>query len=140
MLRWLPGLLLWITVALHGQVTESREFKLGLLIPYSKCQRVYTFPYYCGDNYASAISVAVDKINSDSSLLVGHNLTFIWDDTSCEELIAVKKQIEQMRAGVDAFIGPACKCETAATNAAAYDLSMISYVSILPYFCDNSCT
>lgn len=123
-----------IVIALQGQIAESREFKLGLLIPYSKCTKVHTFPYYCGNNYASAISVAVDKINSDPNLLAGHNLTFVWADTLCEELIAVKKQIEQMRAGVDAFIGPGCKCETAATNAAAYNLSIISYVSKILYF------
>lgn len=120
----------FIAIALQGQTVESREFRLGLLIPYSKCNKIYEFEYYCGDNYVSAISVAMDKINLDPNLLAGHNLTFVWADTLCEELIAVKQQIEQMRAGIDAFIGPACKCETVATNAAAYDLSIISYVSI----------
>ena len=107
---------------------ENREFTLGFLVPYNVCKRIGN-SYHCGKMYASAITVALDKINSDPHLLSGHNMTYIWSDTRCDQTTAVKQQLRQLREGVDAFIGPGCDCDTAAVVAEATDKPMISYVS-----------
>ena len=115
-------------------LVDSREFTLGFLVPYSKCQHVGN-SYHCGKMYASAITVALEKINSDPHLLSGHNITYIWSDTQCDQTKAVKQQLKQLREGVDAFIGPGCDCDTAAVVAEAAEKTMISYVSKMSFCC-----
>ena len=114
---------------LRVRTIENRQFTLGLLVPYDVCNAVGN-SYFCGNWYASGITVALRKINTDPNLLAGHSLNFIWNNTRCSELNAVEQQIYQLNAGVDGFIGPACHCKTAAINAAAFNKTIISYVSI----------
>lgn len=111
-------------------LAEKREYKLGLLIPYS------TVPHFWddsnkGENFAAAMTIAVERLNADPTLLADYNVTFEWKDTKCNELIAVREQLNQINSGVQAFIGPGCNCHTAARNAAAFNKSMISFVSML---------
>lgn len=125
---WLAlPLRIWLLL-LQSQPTENRNFTLGLLIPFSECDALGN-SYLCGYWYASAITVALRRINSDPNLLAGHRLNFIWNDTRCKELLAVEQQIHQLNVRVDAFIGPACHCKTAAINAAAFNKTIISFVS-----------
>lgn len=126
---WLTLSLVTCLLLLQIQPILNRSFTLGLLIPFSECRAVGN-SYHCGYWYASAITVALDTINSDPNLLVGHHLNFIWNDTRCKELVAVEQQIYQLNVGVDVFIGPACHCKTAAINAAAFNKTIISYVSL----------
>ena len=105
---------------------QSREFTLGFLVPYNECAQI---PYFCGKMYASAITVAIEKINSDPHLLVGHNVTYIWNDTGCHQSTMIKQQLHQLNAGVDAFIGPGCHCDAADVVAEATEKTMISHVS-----------
>lgn len=86
-----------------------------------------------GEKFAAAMTIAVERLNADPTLLADYNVTFVWKDTECNELIAVHEQLNQINSGVQAFIGPGCNCHTAARNAAAFNISMISYVSILSY-------
>lgn len=111
-------------------VFAVQEYKLGLLIPYSAVGTHTGNDYNKGENFASAISVAVDDVNGNPTLLPEHNLTFIWNDSQCDELLALREQFSQINAGVKAFIGPGCFCNTAARNAAAFNMPIISYVSV----------
>ena len=104
----------------------NRNFTLGFLCPFNHCH-LYE---YCCNMYASGITLAVEKVNSNPQLLAGHKLRYIWNDTACVETKAVKQQLYQLEAGVDAFIGPACECKTAAIVAEAVNKALISYVSI----------
>ena len=106
-------------------VTEA-EYTLGLLIPMYKA-------YYLqkGLYYASAVNIAMDKINRQENLLPGKNISFIWNNTDCEdESKTIRALMYQMyEAKVSAIIGPGCTCNTSARNAAAFNVPMISYVS-----------
>lgn len=107
-------------------VTEA-DYTVGLLIPMYKA-------YYLqkGLYYASAINIAVDEINRQGNLLPGKNISFIWNNTDCEDesktIRALMYQIYEAK--VSAIIGPGCTCNTSARNAAAFNVPMISYVSI----------
>lgn len=112
-------------------LAEKREYKLGLLIPYSTVIPHFSDDFNKGELFAAAMTIAVERLNADPTLLADYNVTFVWKDTKCDELIAVHEQLNQINSGVQAFIGPGCNCQTAARNAAAFNMSMISYVSIL---------
>ena len=107
-------------------VTEAQNYTVGLLIPLSNA-----FFTKKGIYYASAISIAIDEINKQENLLPGHNISFIWNNTECEENKTIRALMYQIyEAKVSVIIGPGCTCNTSARNAAAFNVPMISYVSI----------
>ena len=121
----LPLLLLFMTIITP---TSGEEFTLGLLIPL-KSSTVSTSSE--GKFYAPAIIQAVDDINNSSDLLPGHHVSFIYNDTECDEdksLRALSYQIHERQ--VSAIIGPGCTCRTEARLASSLDIPMISYVSV----------
>lgn len=107
---------------------DTNDIKIGLLIPFKYAQSLGNY-YFRGQYYASAMSIAVDAINNRTDLLPGRNITFIWNDTECDELKTLRALAYQINAGVKAFIGPGCSCTTAARTAAAFNITMLSYVS-----------
>ena len=109
---------------------KKRDYKLGLLIPYTTVLPHLATDFNKGELFASAMTIAVEQINADPSLLADYNLTFVWKDTKCNEQIAVREQLNQVDSGVQAFIGPGCNCHTAARKAAAFNMTMVSFVSI----------
>ena len=113
---------------------KKQEYKLGLLIPYTTVLPHLANDFNKGESFAAAMTIAVEKINADPTLLPDYNLTFVWKNTKCDELIAVREQLNQINSGVRAFIGPGCNCQTAARNAAAFNMTMISYVSIQTFY------
>jgi len=106
----------------------SKEFKIGLLIPY-KLVHDGDGNYFKGENFAAAITIAVQDINDNKNLLPGHNISFTWADTDCNELQTIRDQFKMVNHRVSAIIGPGCYCKTAARNAEAFNLPIISYVS-----------
>ena len=120
----LPLLLLFLTLITP---TSGEEFTLGLLIPFASSTASTSAE---GRFYAPAIVQAVDDINNSSDLLPGHHVSFIWNDTACDEdqsLRALSYQIHERQ--VSAIIGPGCTCQVEARLASALDIPMISYVS-----------
>ena len=113
---------------------KKREYKLGLLIPYTTVIPHLANDFNKGESFAAATTIALERINADPTLLPDYNLTFVWKNTKCDELIAVREQLNQINSGVRAFIGPGCNCQTAARNAAAFNMTMISYVSIQTFY------
>ncbi|XP_057304139.1 receptor-type guanylate cyclase gcy-22-like [Hydractinia symbiolongicarpus] len=86
----------------------------------------FNYPQY----FASAADVAVEDINNNRRLLPKNKLKYLWreriTDTQCDEMQAIRGQIEQIRMGVHAFIGFVCNFESVTKNAAAINLPMIS--------------
>lgn len=123
-------LALFLFLALLGYIpsASTEEVKLGLLIPFKRTNRLGNY-YHRGEFYASAMSIAVDDVNRRSDLLPGKNVTFIWNDTDCEEFKTLQSIVYQLTQGVSAFIGPGCSCNTSARMAASFNKTMISYVS-----------
>ncbi|CAH3039755.1 unnamed protein product [Pocillopora meandrina] len=109
-------------------LAEKKEYKLGLLIPYSTVIPHFEHDFNKGESFAAAMTIAVERLNADPTILADYNVTFVWKDTKCDELIAVYEQLNQINSGVQAFIGPGCNCQTAARNAAAFNMSIISFM------------
>ena len=86
-------------------------------------------PHRQGLVISGAISYALDVVNNNSSLLKGHKLRMIYNDTEGDTLIGTNVTIQQWRRGAIAFFGPEDSCEVEATVAASLNLPMISYVS-----------
>lgn len=123
---WLQALFILTLLTLQP---EASVITLGFLLPYNATANISTGPLALGKYFASALLVAVEAITNDSTLLPGHQVTFVWNDTQCNEEISVKAMLYQLDKGVQGFIGPACMCETTAKLAATFNIPMISYVS-----------
>lgn len=111
---------------------SGKEYTLGLLIPFDSSSSPTSSE---GKYYAPAIVQAVDDINNSSDLLPGHHVSFIWNDTKCNEdqsLRDLSYQIHERQ--VDAIIGPGCSCQLEARLANALDIPMVSYVSFFLSF------
>jgi guanylate cyclase len=76
---------------------------------------------------SGAITYAINKINSNSSILGGRKLELLFNDTSGSTLNGTAALLDQWRKGSVAFFGPEDSCEVEATIAAALQLPMISY-------------
>lgn len=76
---------------------------------------------------AGALTYAIDSINSNESLLNGHTLNFIYNDTKGDVLVGTKAFIYQWNQGAIAIFGPEDLCETQATVAASLNLALISF-------------
>lgn len=112
----------------HKEREVSREVLVVLLYPFSSCDQLITADL----QFASAFLVAAETINNSSSL--NFNMSVAWNDTRCSELVGIEAMTQQWRGvhRVHAFIGPGNEsfCATSARLAAAWNLPMISYVSI----------
>jgi len=80
---------------------------------------------------SGAISYAVDLINNDTNLLPNHHINLIWGDTTGNTIVGTKLLLEQWKQTAVAFFGLEDSCSVEARVAAAVNLPMISYVSIL---------
>ncbi|XP_042897252.1 receptor-type guanylate cyclase Gyc76C [Parasteatoda tepidariorum] len=76
---------------------------------------------------SGAISYALDHVNNNASILKGHKLRLIYNDTEGDTLQGTKIIIQQWREGAVAFFGPEDSCGIEATVAASLNLPIISY-------------
>lgn len=114
--------------AFRFSAPSDGNLTIGLILPYTVSTGGGRG--LAGNHYASAITIAVDNINNDPSLLPGIRLRFVWDDSECSEETSIKALISQWERRVDAFIGFGCKCHTQARMAAALNLPVVSHVSM----------
>ena len=108
----------------------SSDFQISVQYPYSsETERDFT-------HYLSSFFLAVDHVNNIStSNNLGFNISYIWNDTKGSEIESLKIFSGRWRAGTDVFIGPGLRtCSFAARMAAAWNLPLISYVSLFEYF------
>ena len=77
---------------------------------------------------AGAMTIAVNDINNNSTLLPNHTLQFIARNSWSDTLVGVQEMTRLMQEGAVAFIGPEQPCEVEAKVASAWNLPMISYV------------
>lgn len=120
-------LIILILTALHFQFhqqTESREIKIGALIPWNG-----TWPI--GPRMASALLVAFDTIKNDMNLLPDHNLTYEWRDSECDTgaTLRAMADLQTRKPGIHAFLGPGCSvgCVPGGYLAAHWNDPMISF-------------
>ena len=124
--RRYPLFLLFAACATLG---SGKEFTLGLLIPYHELPHSKVSGVQ-GMYYAPSIIQALEDVNNRSDLLPGHHLSFIWNNTKCDETQSIQALTYLVHEKhVSAIIGPACSCKTEARLASALDIPMVSYVS-----------
>ncbi|XP_033123771.1 guanylate cyclase 32E-like isoform X2 [Anneissia japonica] len=74
-----------------------------------------------------AMTLAVNQINNDRTLLGNYKLKFVYSDIQGDEDKSIAALSEMWKDGVSAFFGPDITCTTEARMAAAWNLPMISY-------------
>ena len=130
---------LWIVMPAWGLVPtlasnttdgELQEVRIGFLtaaIPDSESIRVIRDGLIGG----GAVLLAIDSINNREDLLPNHRLVLSdMYNTGSNELGSIRLLTSQWKEGVVAFFGPDQTCTVEARAAAAWNLPMISYVSI----------
>ena len=123
-------LLLSILAIITVRQGAAKDYKLGVLLPYSdNVVGNLQSGVFSGTYYAAAVTLAVEKVNSDPRLLPGSTLSFVWNNTQCDHTRMVEQQRWQIQQGVSGFIGPICHGKKAAKIAAKHDLAVISFVS-----------
>jgi guanylate cyclase len=125
--------ILGVFLLCYCSFSHEKEFKIGLLIPYKTVASHAGNDFNKGENFAAAITIAIEDLNSDPNILPGHNITFTWEDTECNELLTIKQEFKMINSKISGIIGPGCNCKTAARNAAAFHIAMISYVSTVSF-------
>ncbi|XP_015598426.1 receptor-type guanylate cyclase Gyc76C isoform X2 [Cephus cinctus] len=76
---------------------------------------------------SGALSMALDEINSDPSILPNVRLVMRWSDTRGETVEATRAMIDMICDGVAAFFGPEGSCYVEAIVAQSRNIPMISY-------------
>lgn len=97
------NLLSLLVLGAFVQTVHMINIKLGINVPFTG-----TWPG--GPKMASAVLIAIDKVNNDPSWLPGYHLTYAMKDSMCDEKHSIANlidfRLEQPVA--DAFIGPGC--------------------------------
>lgn len=105
-------------------LSHARDIKLGIFLP-------VTGSWVGGPYMASAILLAIDKVNNDIYLLKGHNLTYVVRDSKCDakRSLAILIDYYQETPRVDVYIGPGCSeaCIPGAYIAEHWNIPMISW-------------
>lgn len=125
------GISLWFVYLSH-----ARDVKMGIFLP-------FTGSWPGGPKMASAILIAMDKVNNDPYWLQGHNLSYVLKDDRCEaksslEILVDYYTIEDPP--VDVYIGPGCSvgCIPGAYIAAHWNIPMISWGCIASVLSDKT--
>lgn len=93
---------LFLSLAFLLSISAGVEIKMGIFLPFTG-----TWPG--GSKMASAIVIALDKIKNDTTLLQGHNLTYLLRDSSCRGNLSLAVLSDYYyKENVDVFIGPGC--------------------------------
>ena len=98
------ALIYFILAYLMNNTYALKQITLGVQIP-------MTGDWAGGPYFASGISVAVDRINNDPTLLANYNVTYVWRDSKCRPQDALSNVVDMytvQKPKIDAIIGPAC--------------------------------
>ncbi|KAK3753336.1 hypothetical protein QZH41_015271 [Actinostola sp. cb2023] len=104
---------------------QARDIKLGINVP-------FTGVWPGGPNMASALLIALDKVNNDPYWLKGHNLTWSMRDSRCEAKSTIANLLHfyvEEDPKVDAYIGPGCSqgCIPGGHIALEWNLPMVAW-------------
>ena len=113
-------------------ICDSEVIKLGYITG-SKAPRPGIFYRRPGQAISGAITLALVEINKDRTVLPDHKLELMIAETYGLESESIKQTVELMNQDVSVYIGPQETCIHEAKVAAAFNLPMISYVSIIQF-------
>ncbi|PIK45496.1 putative speract receptor [Apostichopus japonicus] len=108
---------------------EDGTIELGYLVAFENKDESADSTAYdlIGRVISGAMTLAIDTINNDSSLLPGYHLMFHFWNTRSEEDDVLRGVTNLWKEGVDGFIGPDVTCTIGARLAHAWNLPMIAY-------------
>ncbi|WAQ95328.1 GC76C-like protein [Mya arenaria] len=87
-----------------------------------------TFYRRPGQQVSGALTMALDEINADISVLQDLKLDFTMVETYGVELESIKVTVELVNQNISVYIGPQETCTHEAKIAAAFNIPMISYI------------
>lgn len=104
---------------------QAREIKLGINVP-------FTGVWPGGPYMASAILIALDKINNHTDWVKPHTLTYVMRDSRCEAKSTISNLLHfyaDENPKVDAYIGPGCSqgCLPGGHIAYEWNLPMVAW-------------
>ena len=79
--------------------------------------------------FAGAFFLALDNINNNTTILKDYRLEYLFSDTKSQTLESIRAMTSHYSEGTIGFIGPDVSCACESTNAAAWNLPMLGYVS-----------
>ena len=117
-------------------LSYARDIKMGIFLP-------FTGSWPGGPKMASAILIAMDKVNNDPYWLQGHNLTFVVEDGRCEAKSSLEILVDyytKENPKVDVYIGPGCSvgCVPGAYIAAHWNIPMVSWGCVASLLSDKT--
>ena len=122
----------------NASISDNRtKIHIGLLLPFVLSSHGSEYRGGGAKYYSEAFSLAVKRINNDPTLLPGHKLDFVFNDTRCNELDNIKAMYYQYKSRdvrnmpVHGFIGLGCQCNAPAKFASALKVPVVSHVSHL---------
>ncbi|KAJ8947966.1 hypothetical protein NQ318_021064, partial [Aromia moschata] len=83
-----------------------------------------------GLQISGAITMALEEINNDPTILPNVTLKLKWYDTRGETVVATKAMTDMICEGVSAFFGPENSCNVEAIISQARNIPMISYKAV----------
>ncbi|XP_029384215.1 guanylate cyclase 2G [Echeneis naucrates] len=117
--------LMLVLTAVNGSTNGSHKVLVGFQAPWN-----VSFPF-SALRLGSALQIAVDKVNSNPSLLGNYSLDFVYLDTDCNPKVSLGGFIQQVwKEKVSALFGPACPAEAEVTGliASTWNIPMFSFV------------
>uniref|UniRef100_A0A8B9JX77 Guanylate cyclase n=1 Tax=Astyanax mexicanus TaxID=7994 RepID=A0A8B9JX77_ASTMX len=117
-----------LSVILLG-VTNPNKVLVGFQAP-----RNASYPFSV-QKLGSAIQIAIDKVNSNPSLLENYTLDFVYVDTDCNAKVSLGSFIDQMwQDNISALFGPPCPEEAEVTGliASTWNIPMFGFVGQTP--------
>ncbi|KAK1794006.1 hypothetical protein P4O66_010917, partial [Electrophorus voltai] len=114
-----------LTTSVACSQTNQNKLLVGLQAP-----RNASYPF-SALKLASALQIAIDKINSNPSFLENYTLDFVYVDTDCNAKVSLGAFIDQMwRENISALFGPPCPEEAEVTGliASTWNIPMFAFV------------
>ena len=122
-------MLRYILSGILPHLCVSEIIKLGYITGSDKLPLPGIFYRRPGQAISGALTLALDEINNDSSILPNQTLDFIIAETYGIEFESIKETVELINKDISVYIGPQETCIHEAKVAAAFNIPMISYVS-----------
>ena len=120
------GVAVFTCVLELSSVTATEELTIGYLTTAKTGTFVRDMQ---GRLISGAITYAISKLNEEN-YVPGYRFRLLWNDTHADTLVSTLSLAQQWREGAVAFFGPEGSCTVEARVAAAFNLPLISYVSI----------
>lgn len=109
---------------------QNNSWKLRKIYNKKSNKRInFHFFFHLGLTISGAISLAVKEVNVELKKL-GHSIEFLVSETYGEEVSSIRQTASLWTKQIAGYIGPQETCVHEGRMAAAFNLPMISYVSV----------